>query len=93
MRWRRRGVDVIRAATPLPTPPPPTAVWRYARNNYDAYVPPNCPRCGQPAKFDWRDVTNFFADPVPMASPGRHWCETPGCVDENGYNVVPSRPA
>lgn len=25
----------------------------YAVNNLGAYTPPDCPRCGEPAKFDW----------------------------------------
>lgn len=59
----------------------------YALNNLDAYTPPNCSRCGFPAKNSWVDISRV-EDPVPMVMPGRHWCETPGCVDDKGRNTV-----
>jgi hypothetical protein len=63
---------------------------RFAGNNLDAYVRPNCPRCGAKAECDFYDDTTF-GEAVPVYRPNRHWCETPGCVDENGYNTVPPR--
>lgn len=61
---------------------------RYARNDRDRYQRPPCPRCDQPTCNDWIDATEL-GDAVPMDKPNRHWCVTPGCVDEQGRNVVP----
>lgn len=63
---------------------------RYPLNNLDAYHPLPCPRCGATPEFDWVAWT-VLGDEVPMSYPLRHWCMTPGCVDENGLNTVPRR--
>lgn len=65
---------------------------RYAGNNLDAYQRPPCQRCGATSVCDFYEATKF-ADPAPMYRPNRHWCETPGCVDEQGYNTVNSEGA
>lgn len=61
---------------------------RFASNELDRYEPPACPRCGIRASFDWIAVAKLSA-PTLMHVPGRHWCDTPGCLDEHGYNSVP----
>lgn len=54
---------------------------RYASNNFDAYQPAPCPRCGTRPQIDWLDMT-LYGDEVRVYEPrGRRWCETPGCVD------------
>jgi hypothetical protein len=65
-------------------------VGRYASNNLDAYERPKCLRCGSTSECDWTDDTRF-GEPVHVYRPSRHWCNKPGCVDENGYNTVPPR--
>jgi hypothetical protein len=61
----------------------------YASNNFDAYQPAPCPRCGHRPHIEWTDSTTR-GDAVRTYKPnGRRWCETPGCVDEAGSNRVP----
>lgn len=60
---------------------------RFASNDLDRYQRPACQRCGAISECDFYEDTKW-GEAVPMYQPNRHWCNTPGCVDENGYNTV-----
>lgn len=63
---------------------------RFASNDLDRYQRPSCERCGATSECDFF-VDTKLGDPVSMYRPNRHWCNTPGCVDDRGFNVVRNR--
>lgn len=60
----------------------------WARNNRHTDMPPRCLRCGERPAVRWVEIGTFGQPDRSM--PGGLRCLTPGCVDENGSDLVPA---
>jgi hypothetical protein len=60
--------------------------YSFAGNDTGRYEPEACPRCGERPQVEWVEVSTFAEPDRWMPSHGL--CQTPGCVDEKGRNMV-----